>query len=236
MAKGSARPPARGGSRADAARPATTTASATRPSTPRACWKKPTDKRFATTPNVPSTGSTCTASAPGTAGPAVRGLPRRDARRYTSSLPSDNILSTQVQGHVGTIASARPLTQTSGDQQGPHGLHTIGSTGWVSTHGDVAEGRRLGLRLLSRRRLTEAVHSRPAASDRTGRHRGPQGLVRCRPQVGCYDPPQRTRRRSGAAIRRLPCKQATLTGHPSDHGANSPCRCSARRAGRTARS
>ena len=103
--------------------------------------KKPTDKRFATTPNVPSTGFNLYRFSTGHGGLQCEACHGATHAEYTSSLPSDNILSTQVQGHVGTIAEcsachAKPPVTSKG---GPHGLHTIGSTGWVSTHGDVAE-------------------------------------------------------------------------------------------------
>ena len=89
----------------------------------RGVLKKPTDKRFATTPNVPSTGFNLYRFSTGHGGPAVRGLPRRDARRIHEFASSDNILSTQVQGHVGTIAECTACHATPPvTSKGGHGL------------------------------------------------------------------------------------------------------------------
>jgi hypothetical protein len=59
---------------------------------------------------------------------------------YPTSHDNDNLLSMDLQGHVGTVAECTvchevmPSTTTGG----PHGMHTMGQQ-WVDRHGDIAE-------------------------------------------------------------------------------------------------
>ena len=59
---------------------------------------------------------------------------------FPSSHAEDNVISTQVQGHSGTIAecTACHTTMPSTITDGPHGMHSVGQ-GWVSSHQNVAE-------------------------------------------------------------------------------------------------
>ena len=105
--------------------------------------KKPADTRFATNPNVPSSGFNLYRFSKGHGGLQCEACHGSTHAEYTSGYAGDNVLSSEVQGHVGTISEcsachASPPNTATG---GPHGLHTFGSA-WVGRHGDVAEGNR----------------------------------------------------------------------------------------------
>lgn len=103
--------------------------------------KDSTDRRFATTPNVPSQGFSLYRMSTGHGGLQCEACHGATHAEYTSSHAADNVQSQEVQGHVGTIAECNACHQSvpftvSG---GPHGLHTVGAA-WVSRHKEHAEG------------------------------------------------------------------------------------------------
>jgi hypothetical protein len=59
---------------------------------------------------------------------------------YPTSHDNDNLLSMDLQGHVGTVAECTVCHETmpSTTTGGPHGMHTMGQQ-WVERHGDIAE-------------------------------------------------------------------------------------------------
>jgi len=112
--------------------------------------RKPTDTRFATNPNTPSSGFSLYRMSKGHGGLQCEACHGATHAEYSSTpadpnLPrnhyNDNLLSQDVQGHAGTVSECSschksvPLT-TSG---GPHGMHTLGQT-WVKEHHDRAKG------------------------------------------------------------------------------------------------
>jgi hypothetical protein len=102
--------------------------------------KLPTDTRFATNANVPSTGFSLYRYSAGHGGLQCEACHGSTHAEFTSSEANDNVISVATQGHAGTISECvachrnQKVTATGG----PHGLHTIGAA-WVNSHGDVAE-------------------------------------------------------------------------------------------------
>jgi Bacterial Ig-like domain (group 2) len=100
-----------------------------------------TDTRFATTPNVPSSGYSLFRFSTGHGGLKCSACHGATHAEYPSTEPNDNAQSIAVQGYAGTVheCSACHASVPNTTNGGPHGMHTIGSA-WVSRHHDVAEG------------------------------------------------------------------------------------------------
>jgi Viral BACON domain len=100
-----------------------------------------TDTTFATNPNTPAAGISLYRYSSGHGGLQCEACHGSTHAEFPTTVPNDNVQSTNLQGHVGALAectachSSVPSTTTGG----PHGLHPIGTT-WVSRHQDVAEG------------------------------------------------------------------------------------------------
>jgi hypothetical protein len=103
--------------------------------------KKPADKRFATNSDVPSAGFSLYRFSTGHGGLQCEACHGSTHAEYASSHDADNVQSTEVQGHVGTISEcvACHAKQPVSAKGGPHGLHSIGQA-WVNKHGRFAEG------------------------------------------------------------------------------------------------
>ena len=101
----------------------------------------PTNTRFATNPNTPASGLSLYRFSQGHGGLQCAACHGSTHAEFTSSQPNDNLQSIALQGHVGKVAECSachnvvPNTVTGG----PHGLHPL-DQGWVSRHGDIAEG------------------------------------------------------------------------------------------------
>jgi hypothetical protein len=102
--------------------------------------KKWLDTRYATTPDSPKPGFSLYRYSKGHGGLQCEACHGATHAEYPSSHANDNLLSMDVQGHVGTISECATCHKTvpSTATGGPHGMHTIGSA-WVSQHGGVAE-------------------------------------------------------------------------------------------------
>jgi hypothetical protein len=102
--------------------------------------KKWLDTRFATTPDVPAPGFSLYRFSKGHGGLQCEACHGATHAEYPSSHTNDNVLSNDVQGHDGTIGECSachkkvPLTAN----QGPHGMHTVGSA-WVGSHESYAK-------------------------------------------------------------------------------------------------
>jgi hypothetical protein len=103
--------------------------------------KNPADRRFATTPNTPSAPYSLYRFSTGHGGLQCEACHGSTHAEYTSSYDGDNVQSTEIQGHTGTLAECKACHARAGVSAtgGPHGLHTIGSQAWVNGHGSVAE-------------------------------------------------------------------------------------------------
>ncbi|MDO8455102.1 MAG: multiheme c-type cytochrome [Sulfurimonas sp.] len=98
------------------------------------------DTRFATNPNTPSAGVSLYKLSTGHGDLQCSSCHGSTHAIFPSSHAEDNVLSTQVQGHSGTIAecTACHTTMPNTTTGGPHGMHSVGQ-GWVNSHEDVAE-------------------------------------------------------------------------------------------------
>ncbi|BCO27549.1 hypothetical protein MIZ03_2437 [Rhodoferax lithotrophicus] len=100
-----------------------------------------TDQRFASNANVPAAGFNLYRFSSGHGGLQCESCHGATHAEYPSSHANDNVLSTDVQGHAGTISecTACHATMPNTINGGPHGMHTTGNA-WISTHKDVAKG------------------------------------------------------------------------------------------------
>jgi hypothetical protein len=101
------------------------------------------DQTFATNPNTPMSGVSLYRYSQGHGGLQCEACHGSTHAEYATPIVNDNVQSTNLQGHAGTLAECTAChstvpTTTNG---GPHGLHPIGST-WVSGHQSAAEGNR----------------------------------------------------------------------------------------------
>lgn len=99
-----------------------------------------TDATFATNEDVPAAGYGLYRFSRGHGDLQCEACHGATHAVYPTSHDNDNLLSMDLQGHVGTVAEctvcheAMPNTISGG----PHGMHTMGQQ-WVERHGDVAE-------------------------------------------------------------------------------------------------
>ena len=99
---------------------------------------KPTDVRFATSPDTPAAGFSLYRFSKGHGGMQCEACHGATHAEYPSTHANDNLESIALQGYAGTVRECTvchatpPLTANGG----PHGMHTIGQK-WVSGHGDL---------------------------------------------------------------------------------------------------
>ena len=141
------------------------------------------DQTFATNANTPSAGLSLYRFSKGHGGLQCEACHGSTHAEYITAVTNDNVQSTNLQGHAGTLAEcsachgATVPTTTNG---GPHGLHPIGST-WVSRHPNVAEGNATQCQPCHGTDYRGTVLSKTQA-DRTLAGRSfPRGTV-----IGCY--------------------------------------------------
>ncbi len=98
------------------------------------------DTKFATNPNTPAAGVSLYRFSTGHGDLQCSSCHGSTHAIFPSSHAEDNVISTQVQGHSGTIAecTACHTTMPSTTTGGPHGMHSVGQS-WVNSHEDVAE-------------------------------------------------------------------------------------------------
>lgn len=99
--------------------------------------RAPADQTFATTANVPAAGFSLYRFSHGHGGLACEACHGSTHAEYPSSQANDNVQSTALQGHVGTIGECSACHATLPGNSGPHGMHPVGST-WVSQHQSAA--------------------------------------------------------------------------------------------------
>ena len=99
------------------------------------------DSTFATTPNTPAAGLSLYRFSVGHGGLQCSACHGSTHAEFTSSHTNDNIMSQQLQGHIGVVAECTACHATTPNtvNGGPHGLHPIGAS-WVNQHPDVVEG------------------------------------------------------------------------------------------------
>ena len=98
------------------------------------------DNRFATNPDTPSPNISLYRFSTGHGDLQCSSCHGATHAIYPTSHAADNVLSTQVQGHSGTIAECTSChaTMPLSVAGGPHGMHTVGQS-WVDGHDDTAE-------------------------------------------------------------------------------------------------
>jgi hypothetical protein len=100
------------------------------------------DQTFATNADTPAAGLSLYRFSKGHGGLQCEACHGSTHAEFPTTVANDNVQSTTLQGHAGTLAECAschgtvPNTVTGG----PHGLHPIG-TSWVSSHQNAAEGR-----------------------------------------------------------------------------------------------
>jgi len=102
-----------------------------------------TDSRFATEANTPASGKSLYRFSTGHGDLQCSSCHGSTHAIFPTSHEQDNIISTQIQGHSGTIAECTAChTETpSTTTGGPHGMHSVGQY-WVSAHQNAAEHNR----------------------------------------------------------------------------------------------
>ena len=98
------------------------------------------DSTFATSPNTPATGLSLYRFSQGHGGLQCSACHGSTHAEFPTAFRNDNIVSEQLQGHVGVVAecSACHATVPNTVTGGPHGLHPMGPS-WVSQHHDVVQ-------------------------------------------------------------------------------------------------
>lgn len=101
------------------------------------------DTTFATTANAPQAPYSLYRFSTGHGGLQCEACHGATHAEYPTSHPNDNILSTDVQGHAGTVTECVACHKTvpTTNNGGPHGMHTIGQT-WVSSHKSYAKSNK----------------------------------------------------------------------------------------------
>ncbi len=99
------------------------------------------DSTFATRDNAPAPGVSLYRFSAGHGGLQCYACHGSTHAEYPSSHGNDNLQSTALQGHVGTLGECASChgSSPSTTSGGPHGMHPVGQE-WVSRHPDVAEG------------------------------------------------------------------------------------------------
>ncbi|MCA9840047.1 MAG: hypothetical protein KC422_24265, partial [Trueperaceae bacterium] len=102
--------------------------------------RKVLDTRFATNPDTPKSGFSLFRFSSGHGGLQCEACHGSTHAIYPSIEANDNVLSSSLQGHVGTISECVSCHQTVPftANKGPHGMHSTNQQ-WVGSHGDYAE-------------------------------------------------------------------------------------------------
>ena len=100
----------------------------------------PGTNQFATTPNVPSGTNSLYRFSTGHGGVQCSGCHGSTHAEFPSAFANDNIASQQHQNHAGVLVECNVChaAQPNTIDQGPHGMHPIGSN-WAQNHNDLME-------------------------------------------------------------------------------------------------
>jgi hypothetical protein len=99
------------------------------------------DRTFATNPNTPTIGISLYRFSNGHGGLQCEACHGSTHAEYATTVVNDNVQSTSLQGHVGTISECTAChgSNPSTPLGGPHGLHPVGQS-WVDAHHDALTG------------------------------------------------------------------------------------------------
>ncbi len=98
------------------------------------------NQTFATNANSPAAGLSLYRFSKGHGGLECEACHGSTHAEFPSSHVNDNLQSTKIQGHTGTLAECQAChgTVPSSPNGGPHGLHPVGQS-WVSAHHEVIQ-------------------------------------------------------------------------------------------------
>jgi hypothetical protein len=140
------------------------------------------DQTFATNTDTPAAGLSLYRFSKGHGGLQCEACHGSTHAEFPTTIANDNVQSTTLQGHAGTLAECAschgtvPNTVTGG----PHGLHPIGAS-WVSSHQDVAGGNQASCQPCHGTDYRGTILSK-TRTDRTMAGKSfPSGTV-----IGCY--------------------------------------------------
>ena len=145
------------------------------------------DNRFATNPNTPSVGTSLYRFSTGHGKLQCSSCHGSTHAIFPTSHLQDNIISTQVQGHSGTIAecSTCHTTVPKTTNGGPHGMHTVGQ-GWISSHKKVAESNPAQCKICHGNNYRGSVLSKTFASRTFSVEHGTKTFAKGH-EITCYD-------------------------------------------------
>lgn len=105
-------------------------------------FRVPDEDRFATNPDTPAPGHSLYRFSKGHGGLQCSACHGSTHAIYPTAHANDNISSSQIQGHGGTLGECTACHQTMPNTRsgGPHGMHTIGQ-GWIEDHNDAASNQ-----------------------------------------------------------------------------------------------
>ena len=144
------------------------------------------DTRFATNPNTPAQGFSLYRFSTGHGKLQCEACHGATHAIYPAH-QADNIASTQIQGHSGTIGecSACHTTVPNTTTGGPHGMHPVGQS-WVSRHQDVAEHNSGQCKVCHGSNYRGSVLSKMFTTRTLSVEHGSKTLAKGH-QVSCYD-------------------------------------------------
>ena len=145
------------------------------------------DRTFATNLDTPVAGSSLYRYSTGHGNLQCSSCHGSTHAVFPSSHAQDNIISTQIQGHSGTIAecTACHTTMPSTTNKGPHGMHSIGQN-WVSQHKHVAENNPAQCKVCHGNNYRGSVLSKTFAQRTLQVEHGTKSFAKGH-QVSCYD-------------------------------------------------
>lgn len=141
-----------------------------------------TDQTFATNPNTPGAALSLYRFSSGHGGLQCEACHGSTHAEYATPIVNDNVQSTNLQGHTGTLAECSTChstvpTTTNG---GPHGLHPIGAS-WVSRHENAA-GNRAACQACHGTDYRGTILSKMQADRTMAGRTFPKGTI-----IGCYN-------------------------------------------------
>lgn len=171
------------------------------------------NQTFATNPNTPAGGKSLYRFSKGHGGLQCEACHGSTHAEYPAASDNDNIASTQLQGHIGTLTECIACHATSPNTTagGPHGMHPVGQA-WANRHGELVE-HGLGLSGcqschgadLRGTRLSRAQANRTLALEERGTKSFWRGQT-----IGCYDCHNGPNSDDGGGVRRPSARGSSI--------------------------
>ncbi len=140
------------------------------------------DATFATNPDTPSSGLSLYRFSKGHGGLQCEGCHGSTHAIFDTSIVNDNVMSTNLQGHTGTLAECTACHASTPNtiNGGPHGMHPIGSY-WVSNHEGAASQNLSACQACHGTDYMGTILSKTLADRTMAGKTFPKGTV-----IGCY--------------------------------------------------